>query len=168
MDTLAWLLDHSTLASAGIYIDNLPEHAAQINAAMSGSLTLLRFASLFRGRLVDREADAVAGDDPLHSRLHYQGTAAATCGKRKQCGLGGGIPLACYTCDHFQPWLDGPHEAVLGNLLRERRRLDELCGAAHPATTRRDTTIIAVINVIQRCHARREELAREANVGQRT
>jgi integrase len=166
LDTLAWLLDHSTLENAGIYIDNLPEHAAQINAAMSGSLTLLRFALLFRGRLVDREADALAGDDPLHSRLHYRGTAAATCGKRKQCGLGGGIPLACYTCDHFQPWLDGPHEAVLGNLLHERRRLDELCGAAHPATTRRDTTIIAVINVIQRCHTRREELACAANVGQ--
>lgn len=167
LDTLAWLLDHSTLANAGIYIDNLPEHAAQINAAMSGSLTLLRFASLFRGRLVDSEGDAVAGEDPRHSRLHYQGTAAATCGKRKQCGLGGGIPLACYTCDHFQPWLDGPHEAVLGNLLHERRRLDELYGTAHPATTRRDTTIIAVINVIQHCHARREELARAANVGQR-
>jgi integrase len=167
LDTLAWLLDHSTIENAGIYIDNLPEHAAQINAAMCGSLTLLRFASLFCGRLVDREADALAGEDPLHSRLHYQGTAAATCGKRKQCGLGGGIPLACYTCDHFQPWLDGPHEAVLGNLLHERRRLDELCGAAHPATTRRDTTVIAVINVIQRCHARREEMARMANASQR-
>ncbi len=156
---LAWLLDHSNLSSAAIYIDNLPEHAAQLNSALSGSVVLKRVASLFRGELVDSEADAVGGDEPQRSRIHYKGDGAATCGKLKPCGMGDGIPLACYTCDRFQPWLDGPHDVVLYDLLAERKRNAEVLGDSHPVTCRRDKTIAAVINVMQRCEARKSELA---------
>jgi integrase len=163
LETLAWLLDHSTIDTAGVYIDNLAEHAAQINEAMSGSMALQHFASLFRGDVVDDEVHALAGDDPHHSRVHYKGVGAATCGIRKQCGMGGGIPRACYTCDRFQPWLNGPHEIVLYDLLEERKREGELLSSDHPVTIRRDKTIFAVINVIQRCEARRAELSSQAS-----
>jgi len=154
---LAWLMDHSNFHSIGVYIDNLPEHAAQLSKALAGSLVLNRVASLFRGELVDSEADAVAGDDPRRSRISYKGEGAATCGVRKECGLGDGIPRACYTCDRFQPWVDGPHETVLEDLLQERDENQEALGEDHPVTRRRDKTIVAVINVIQRCNARRQE-----------
>lgn len=158
LEVLAWLMDHSNLESATVYIDNLPEHAAAVNEAMAGSLLLKRVASMFRGSIVNTEADAVAGDDPQHSRIHYKGAGAASCGNRKQCGLGDGVPLACYTCDRFQPWLDGPHDAVLRDLLHERKKTSEALGAEHPLTTQRDKTILAVINVVQRCDERRKAL----------
>ncbi|MCV2353567.1 tyrosine-type recombinase/integrase [Paucibacter sp. B2R-40] len=157
--TIAWLLDHSNLDSAGIYIDNLPEHAAHVNEALKGSLVMNHVAALFRGEIVDSEADAVAGNVPQQSRIYYQGNGAATCGIQKQCGLGGGIPLACYTCERFQPWIDGPHESVLADLLRERSLECKTLGDDHPVTRRRDATISAVINVVQRCTARKQELA---------
>lgn len=162
---LAWLMDHSTLSSAGIYIDNLPEHAADVNKALAGSLVLNRVASWFRGEVADSEATAIAGDDPRSSRIHYKGEGAATCGIRKQCGMGNGVPLACYTCDRFQPWIDGPHETVLSDLERERNLDCERLGTHHPVTKRRDKTIAAVITVIQRCDARKREIAAACAAG---
>ena len=159
LPALAWLLDHSNLDSAAIYIDNLPEHAARLDEALSKSSVLSRVASMFRGELVDSEATAIGGDDPLRSRIHYKGEAAATCGNLKQCGMGDGIPLACYTCDRFQPWVDGPHEALLNDLEEERMRNAEALGDRHAVTLRRDNTIAAVKIVVQRCAARKRELA---------
>lgn len=155
---IAWLLDHSTSRSADIYVDNLPEHAAEIDRAVSKSPTLQRFAEAFRGTLVDSEADALGGADPDHSRLAYRGMGAATCGQLKQCGLDGGIPHACYTCSHFQPWLDGPHEQFLAELQDERTHLVTELGVDSPVAKRRDKLIVAVKSVVQLCVARRAEL----------
>jgi len=155
---IAWLLDHSTSRSADIYVDNLPEHAAEIDRAVSKSPTLQRFAEAFRGTLVDSEEDAIGGSDPEHSRLAYRGQGAATCGHLKQCGLDGGVPHACYTCSHFQPWLDGPHEQFLADLQAERAHLVSELGADSPVAKRRDKLIVAVGNVVQLCAARRVEL----------
>ncbi|QBP73890.1 hypothetical protein E2K99_02180 [Herbaspirillum huttiense] len=158
---IAWLLDHSTSRSAEIYVDNLPEHAAEISRAVSTSLTLQRFASAFRGTLVDSEADAVAGGDP-ESRVAYKGQNAATCGHLKQCGLDGGLPHACYTCSHFQPWLDGPHAEFLAELQAERADQVAQLGADSPVAKRRDKLIGAVERVILLCDARRAELSERA------
>lgn len=155
---IAWLLDHSTSRSADIYVDNLPEHAAEIDRAVSNSATLQRFAQAFRGTLVDSEEDAIGGSNPESSRLAYRGKGAATCGHLKQCGLDGGVPHACYTCSHFQPWLDGPHEEFLAELLAERADLVSQLGEDNPVAKRRDKLIVAVQNVVQLCSARRVEL----------
>lgn len=156
---VAWIMDHSTSRSSNIYIDNLPEHGAQIDQAISKSLTLQRFAAAFRGTLVDSEADAVGGDQPQKSRIAVEGRSAATCGHLKQCGLDEGIPRACYTCFHFQPWVDGPHAEFLAVLLTERAVTVGELGAASPVAKRADKLIAAVENVIERCKSRRVELA---------
>ncbi|MCF8206484.1 MAG: hypothetical protein K9J82_15480 [Methylotenera sp.] len=155
---IAWLLDHSTSRSADIYVDNLPEHAAEIDRAVSKSPTLQRFAEAFRGTLVDSEEDAIGGSDPEQSRLAYRGKGAATCGHLKQCGLDGGVPHACYTCSHFQPWLDGPHEQFLSDLQAERAHVVAELGVESPIAKRRDKLIAAVENVVHLCWARRSEL----------
>jgi hypothetical protein len=155
-EIIAWVLDHSLLASCRTYIDNLPEHAIPANAAMARSPVMLNVAQMFRGQLVDNEADAVGGHDQ-RNRIHHKGQATATCGGGKRCGLNDGIPRACYTCEDFQPWLEGPHEALLGDILVEREHDASQLGADHPVTKRSDKTIIAIINVIQRCEVRREE-----------
>lgn len=157
-DIIAWLLDHSTVESVKVYTDNLPEHAIPANAAMALSPTMRNLAQLFRGQIVDTEADALAGDDPQTSRIHFKGKGTATCGTRKQCGMGSRIPLCCYECDDFQPWLEGPHLDVLSELLTERHQREATLGKDHRVTKAADSTIVAIINVIQKCEVRRQEL----------
>lgn len=151
---IAELLDHTTTHTVDVYTKTVPEHAAPINKAMA--LAMSPLVQLFRGQMVDREIDAVGGDKPLATRILIKGEGAATCGAGVQCGLNR-LPRPCYTCDSFQPWLDGPHEALLEDLLRERQQRLEILG--NPAMVGvEDNTIIAVVNVIQRCEARRAEL----------
>lgn len=78
-----------------------------------------------------------------------------SCGKHGFCGLL--APVACYTCVSFQPWLDGPHEAVLDYLLGERERLTSTADLRIAAIN--DRTILAVAEVVRLCQARREEAA---------
>ena len=154
-EVAAYLMDHSSTESIKIYTKTLPEHAKPINKAMA--LAMLPLAKVFQGTLVDREGDARGGDNPQASRILYKGNGAATCGAGVRCGLGK-LPRPCYTCPRFQPWLDGPHEAVLEELLGERNlRLSASADMAIVGVN--DMTIIAVVEVIQRCEARRQELA---------
>lgn len=151
---IAELMDHSTTHTVDIYTKTVPEHAAPINKAMA--LAMSPLVQLFRGQVVDREIDAVGGDKPLATRILIKGEGAATCGASVQCGMNR-LPRPCYTCDSFQPWLNGPHEALLEDLLRERQQRLEILG--NPTMVGiEDDTIIAVVNVIQRCEARRAEL----------
>ncbi|QQA60855.1 hypothetical protein JC965_24005 [Aeromonas caviae] len=73
------------------------------------------------------------------------------------CFCGANVPIPCYTCMHFQPWLDGPHEAVYQGLLNERERVKEVTGDIEVAAVL-DRSILAVADVIMRCAKRREEL----------
>jgi hypothetical protein len=68
------------------------------------------------------------------------------CGKYSFCGFN--APIACYTCRNFQPWLDGPHEAVYEYLVNERERLMK---TDKQIARILDRTILAVVEVIRRC-----------------
>jgi integrase len=153
---IAELLDHTDTQNVDVYTKNLPEHAQALNMAMA--LQLAPYAQAFQGVLVDREADAKRGGD-LTSRIKYKGQNAATCGQYGFCGAN--APIPCYTCNHFQPWLDGPHEEVLTDLLAEREQVEQITGDKAMASVN-DRTILAVINVIQQCNIRRTELAKMA------
>ncbi|MCY1306699.1 hypothetical protein D9M70_565720 [compost metagenome] len=59
--------------------------------------------------------------------------------------------MACYTCKYFQPWLDGPHEAVLDRLILERDRVLEQTQDRKIAAVN-DRLILAVSEVINRCN----------------
>lgn len=154
---IAELLDHTDIQNVGVYTKNVPEHAQALNKAMA--LQLAPYAQAFQGVLVDRESDAKRGND-LTSRIKFKGQNMATCGQYGFCGAN--APIPCYTCNHFQPWLDGPHEDILADLLAERGHVQEVTGDAAMAAVN-DRTIFAVINVIQRCEARRAELATMSN-----
>lgn len=151
---IAELLDQSDTQNAGVYIKNIPEHLVALDAAVGRQLA--RYAQAFQGVLVDSEEDAVRGGD-LTSRIRHRGAAAATCGKHGFCGAG--VPVPCYTCMHFQPWLDGPHELIYADLLAERNRILEVTKDPTMAAVN-DRSIVAVADVIERCRLRREELAK--------
>lgn len=156
---IAELLDHTDIQNVQVYTKNVPEHALALNKAMA--LQLAPYAQAFQGVLVDRETDAKRGDD-LSSRIKFKGRSMATCGQYGFCGAN--APIPCYTCNHFQPWLEGPHEEVLADLLAERERVQQITGDETMAAVN-DRSIFAVINVIQRCEIRRAELAKMASRG---
>ena len=151
---IAELLDHTDDQNARVYTENVPEHVDAINEAMARQLAPL--AQAFAGVLVRSEREALRGDDPTSRVRTDSGSAAGTCGHFGFCGAL--APIACYTCRHFQPWIDGPHEDVLHGLLAERDRIRQLTRDMAIAAIN-DRTIFAVTQVIQMCAARRSEVS---------
>lgn len=154
---IAELLDHSDDQNARIYTENVPENAAAINAAIA--MQLAPIVQAFCGMLVDREADALRGND-IASRVRTdEGSGVGTCGTFGFCGAI--APIACYTCKAFQPWLDAPHEEVMIALVDERSRIRDLTRDDAIASIN-DRTILAVAEVIRLCEKRRQEIAQGA------
>lgn len=151
---IAELLDHSDNQNAGVYIENIPEHVESLDKAVGHQMA--RYAQAFSGVLVDSESGAKRGDD-FNSRVKADGEGIGTCGSYGFCGAS--VPIPCYTCMHFQPWLDGPHEAVYEDLISERKRLLDVTDDKQIAAVN-DRSILAVADVIQRCALRKEELSR--------
>lgn len=152
---IAELLDHTDTQSIGVYIEARPEIVERIDRAMA--MYLAPMAQAFAGVIIDDESEATRAGDPS-SRVCDPSLAPAikpmgSCGKHGFCGFL--APIACYTCVNFQPWLDGPHGAVLDYLIGERDRL-----AAHTdlrIASVNDRTILAVAEVVRLCEARRRE-----------
>ncbi|MCO6059019.1 site-specific integrase [Pseudomonas sp. MOB-449] len=150
---IAEALDHSDTQNVGVYVKNIPEIVERIDKAVA--LQLAPFAQAFRGVLVASERDARRGDDPC-SRISNGRANVGTCGSYGFCGAL--APIACYTCAHFQPWLDGPHEEVLVRLIEERNRVRDNCGDLKIASAN-DRLILAVGDVIKRCKEAKGEVA---------
>ncbi|MBL0551295.1 hypothetical protein JD551_20320 [Aeromonas caviae] len=153
---IAELLDHSDTQSAGIYVKNIPEHVKKLDEAVG--FQLAPFAQAFVGVLIDSEREARRGNDPSSRIRTEMGLGVGSCGEHGFCGAN--VPIPCYTCMHFQPWLDGPHEDVYQGLLNERERVAEVTGDSAVAGVL-DRTIVAVADVIMRCAKRREELGQQ-------
>lgn len=152
---LAELLDHDDTQNVGVYIEARPEIVERIDRAIA--MRLAPLAQAFAGVLIDDESQATRAGDPS-SRICNPGSDGSlrpvgSCGKYGFCGFF--APIACYTCVHYQPWLDGPHEAVLQHLLRERERLAKEADMRIASVN--DRTILAVAEVIRLCDARRKE-----------
>jgi integrase len=146
---IAELLDHSDNQNAGVYIENIPEHVESLDNAVGHQLA--HFAQAFAGVLVDSESNALRGDD-LNSRIKTDGEGIGTCGSFGFCGAN--VPIPCYTCMHFQPWVDGPHEIIYDELIAERKRIFDITGDAQVSAVN-DRTILAVADVIERCGTRK-------------
>lgn len=153
---IAELLDHMDTQNAGVYVKNIPEHVERLDEAVG--FQLARYAQAFAGVLVDSEENAERGGDPTSRIRTLEGQAMGTCGEHGFCGAN--VPIPCYTCLHFQPWLDGPHQEVYQNLLTERERVKEITGDIEVAAVL-DRSIIAVADVIERCDERRAELSEQ-------
>ena len=153
--TIAVILDHTDTQSAVVYTKNNPEFAAMLDEKLG--FLMAPYAQAFQGIVVDKEQYAKRGND-LTSRIRHDGAGAGTCGTYGYCGAN--APIPCYTCMHFQPWLDGPHEKVYQDLLNDRKSVYEIT-KDEAVTGALDRTIFAVAQVILRCQARREELARQ-------
>lgn len=151
---IAEMLDHSDTQSVGVYVAAVPEIAARIDKAVAMELAPL--AQAFKGRLIHDESEATRGDDPssriIDLRIDRSMHPMGSCGQHSFCGFA--APVACYICRSFEPWLDGPHEAVLAHLIAKREQLlkttDERMASIN------DRTILAVAKVVQMCQEARE------------
>lgn len=152
---IAELLDHSDTQSVDVYVQSTPAIVERIDRAVAMQLAPL--AQAFAGKFIIGPTEA-SRHDGATSRIRapaITGTfdAISSCGKLGFCGFL--KPVACYTCNSFEPWLDGPHEQVLEHLLAERERLREACDARIASIN--DRVILAVAEVIQCCEAARAQ-----------
>lgn len=147
---IAELLDHTDTQNAGVYVEARPEIIERIDKAVAMQLAPL--AQAFCGVIIDDERNGTRGDDPTSRVIDPQSDPSlnpvGTCGKYGFCGFA--APVACYTCRNFQPWLDGPHEAVLDRLIKEREDIATKTADLRIASVN-DRTILAVADVVRRC-----------------
>ncbi|MFN1174205.1 site-specific integrase [Pseudomonas aeruginosa] len=149
---IAELLDHSDIQHVDTYTLNVPEHVKRIDEAVA--YQLIPIAQAFAGVLVDSEKDALRGNDS-RSRVRTKEFNCGTCGHHGFCGAL--APISCYTCIHFQAWVDAPHEEVLRDLIAERIKVIETTGDLTIAAVN-DRTIFAIAEVVKRCEARRRKV----------
>jgi integrase len=146
---IAEALGHSDITHVMVYVESTPDIAARIDLAVATEMAPL--AQAFAGTLIRDESEAIRGADPasriFDARIDRSGKPLGSCGQFSFCGFS--APLACYTCQHFQPWLDGPHEAVRGYLLSRRAQLLET--VTEPIAQINDRRILAIEQVIQLC-----------------
>lgn len=149
-------LDHSDTGYVMVYFNTRSDVVQRLDKAMG--LALAPIAQAFMGVIVNDETGATRARDKGSRIRHYSPTmqslkTVGSCGSFGFCGLM--APIACYTCTHFQAWLDGPHEHVFDEL--ERKRNDRLAAGADSKMTQiHDRTMLAVAEVVLRCAERRE------------
>lgn len=152
---IAELLDHSDIQNVGVYIEARPEIVERIDKAIA--FRLAPMAQAFSGVLIEDESHATRDADPTSRicdpRFDQSMRPIGSCGSYGFCGFL--APIACYTCVNFEPWIDGPHQAVLEHLVDERKRLSKDADARIAAVN--DRTILAVAEVVRRCEAWTQE-----------
>lgn len=150
---IAEALDHSDTQNTSVYVKNIPEIVKHIDKAVA--LALAPLAQAFQGTLVTDETKARRGGD-RSSRICSRKGNVGSCGSYGFCGAL--APVACYTCCHFEPWLDGPHEFVLDQLISERDNVFASTGDLKIAAVN-DRLILAVSDVVTRCNVLKRERA---------
>lgn len=144
---IARLLDHTDTQNVGVYAANSPRIVERIDRALAMEMAPL--AQAFAGVLVPELDSQESGRRIIDLRIDRSGAPMGDCGKHGFCGFN--APIACYTCIHFEAWLDGPHDAVLDHLIRDRERRVETTDKRIASVN--DRTIYAVAAVIQACRA---------------
>lgn len=142
---IAELLDHSDTQSVRVYTDNTAQEATVIDQLVGAQLA--PFAQACLGTLVNSEREAIRGGDPRSRVANERQHAVGTCGNFGFCASG---YRACYTCYHFQPWVDGPHEEVLADLYAEKERT-KAAGCAEVVVNANDQLILAVEHCVSSC-----------------
>lgn len=150
---IAELLDQSDIQQVKVYTENTAQEAVFIDRIVGPALA--PFAQACLGTLVRSERDAIRGDDPTSRVSNDRQNAVGTCGNFGFCASG---YRACYTCVHFQPWLDAPHSEVLEDLYAEKLRVKE-AGCAEVVVNANDLLILAVEDCVSKCAAMRQQLA---------
>lgn len=149
---IAEILDHNDVQHVGVYTRTHSNFRQKIDEAVGRQLAPL--AAAYMGNVVDGEECARHGDDPS-MRVGSRETKVGNCGSLGFCGA---QAAACYTCIHFRPWVDAPHEKMLEWFLAARKRAAD-AGAGEHVVAATDRSILGARAVIAACDAKKAELA---------
>jgi hypothetical protein len=152
---VAEILDHTNVASARYYVEAVPSIISRIDAAVAKTMAPL--ARAFQGKSPERY-DAEKHDASsliLDLRLDQSGKPMGQCVGTGSCSFL--APVSCYTCRSFRPWLDGPHQAVLDDLIA--RRDQQLSRNGLRMASVNDRALVAVAEVIQICAASGQDIS---------
>jgi hypothetical protein len=152
---VAEVLDHTNVASARYYVEAVPTIVSRIDAAMAHNLAPL--ARAFQGEIPERFDPETLDSSSLivDLRVDQSGKPMGQCSGTGSCSFL--APVSCYTCRSFRPWLDGPHQAVLDDLIA--RRDQQLSRNGMRMASINDRTLLAVAEVIQICATARRGIS---------
>ena len=148
VDVIADLLDHSSNTCAALYIEAAPELINRIDNRISN--VMIPLAQAFCGTLIGQYSNNIREIDPDRFVIDPRYCSdekkpMGICGSYNFCYLS--APIACYTCQFFNPWADGPHEELLEQLIRDRDEIKKSCDVKIASIN--DRTILAVKQVIE-------------------
>jgi len=116
--------------------------------------TIEAVAGAFLGTLAEKSSEAARNRQPS-SRVSFLDRERHRPEELGNCGSGACelvAPLACYTCRAFEPWIDAPHQRLLGQLKADRERRES--SRMHPRIVAvQDRTIEAVVDVVEKIKA---------------
>lgn len=139
---IAELLDHSTTKYTGVYVEFNADHVARIDEAVGNHMQ--KYAGFFQGK--------IQGDDSIKKNelavRDLSGDVTGACGGCKSCQAN--VPVPCYTCHHFRPFINAPHIELRNHLLKQRERIMTDTNDETMSKTL-DRTIMAVEEVVKTC-----------------
>lgn len=139
---IAELLDHSTTKYTGVYVEFNADHVARIDEAVGNHMQ--KYAGFFQGK--------IQGDDSIKKNelavRDLSGDVTGACGGCKSCQAN--VPVPCYTCHHFRPFINAPHIELRNHLLKQRERIMTDTNDETMSKTL-DRTIMAVEEVVKKC-----------------
>lgn len=151
---IAAALGQVSMASARVYVEATGKVRHRINEKIATELNPI--AQYFKGELVYSATECEHGLDQSSRVRCFQGEikgeVIGNCGKAGFCG--GFVPLPCYSCRSFRPWIEAPHEEVLAWLLWDRKKKFEATGDETYAAVN-DDVIKIVADVARRCRSLR-------------
>lgn len=139
---IAELLDHSTTQYTGVYVEFNADHVARIEEAVGNQMQ--KYAGFFQGKI---QGDNSIKKNELAIR-DLSGEVTGACGGCKSCQAN--VPVPCYTCHHFRPFIDAPHIELRDHLLKQRERIMTDTNDETMSKTL-DRTIMAVEEVVKKC-----------------
>lgn len=139
---IAELLDHSTTQYTGVYVEFNADHVARIDEAVGNQMQ--KYAGFFQGKI---QVDNSIKKNELAIR-DLSGEVTGACGGCKSCQAN--VPVPCYTCHHFRPFIDAPHIELRDHLLKKRERIMTDTNDETMSKTL-DRTIMAVEEVVKKC-----------------
>ncbi|WP_052059373.1 site-specific integrase [Pantoea rwandensis] len=139
---IAELLDHSTTQYTGIYVEFNADHVARIDQAVGNHMQ--KYSSFFQGEI---QVDNLVKKNELAVR-NLAGEVTGACDGCKSCQAN--VPVPCYTCHHFRPFVDAPHMELRNHLLKQRERVMTNTQDTTISKTL-DRTIMAVEEVVKKC-----------------
>ena len=145
---IADLLDHLNTTYIPVYIKASATIISRLDKRMAKELAPL--ADAFRGSVIESNKMESSETKPYPEIVDprfNEGKSIGKCAHHAPCNLL--VPIACYTCNNFRPFVDAPHERLLDYLVSERSR--QYTNTSPALASSNDLTIAAVAQVMEIC-----------------